>query len=192
MHAGEVQSKCEARLGEESVAFLSCQWLHFVGKSANPAAAFSWPMSWQTPRLHTTEKMSSTRSLVQLLLSFYALLFICAHWNKTNPVCMEMVVVNAYAHSFCFQMCTSVMRWNTGLTAEKCKQFHFGWKAAHKRRKTYLQWKGRQPRCGSAFSVSPGRGKSGPPRRPPELPQHRRPAAPGWQSDSLQSETHAG
>lgn len=53
-------------------------------------------------------------------------------------------------------------------------------------RKTYLQWKGTQPRCGSAASVSPGRGKSGPPRRPPELPQRRRRAAPGWQSASLQ------
>lgn len=41
--------------------FFFPQWLHFVGKSANSAAAFSWLMIRQLPRLHTTERMSSTK-----------------------------------------------------------------------------------------------------------------------------------
>lgn len=65
----------EPRLGEESVAFLSRQWPHFAGKPANPVAAFPWSMCRLFPQRNTTERMSSTRSLAQIFLSFYALLF---------------------------------------------------------------------------------------------------------------------
>ncbi len=138
----------------------SSQWLHFVGKSENSAAAFSWPGSRQLPRLHTTEKMSSTRSLIQLLLSLCNLLFKESAGTE-NPVYMEIVVVvvNVYVSSFCFQICVSMMSWNIWLTGSANYFKTFGRKVKDRRRKTYLQWRGTRPLCGSAVSASPGRGK---------------------------------
>lgn len=173
MPAEEVQSKYEAVLGEGSVAFLSHQWLHFAGKSKNPVAAFSWPMSRQFHRLHATEKMSSTKSLVQPLLSFCALLF------NVHTGTKQTLSEWKWLWLWWMHMCTLAVK-------RRKVQIIFNLVEKVTERKTYLQWKGTQPRCGSAASVSPGRGKSGPPRRPPELPQRRRRAAPGWQSASLQ------
>lgn len=53
------------------------------------------------------------------------------------------------------------------------------------RRRTYLQWRGTQQRCGSAASASPCTGKSELPKRPLESPRRRPPAAPGWRSANL-------
>lgn len=182
----------------------SSQWLHFVGKSANSAVAFSWLVSRQLPRLHTTEKMSSTRSLIQLLLSLCTLLFKESTGTKIIIIKKKTCLYgNCCGGGECisavfFLFLKYAQAWWVGkVDRQKSANYFktFRVKVTERRRKKYLQWRGRRPRCGSAVSVSPGRGKWGPPKRPPELPRHRPPTAPGWQSASLQerhTHTHAG
>lgn len=94
--------------------FFSPQWLHFVGKSANSAAAFSWPMSRQLPDSTPQEKWAQPEASFICFFPSAPFYLMWAGGTKNSLSIWKLLWLRWMYMSFCFQMWACGVRWNTG------------------------------------------------------------------------------